>query len=401
MKTRVTILALFCFLTISIPGNTSGNIQIIRFDFFGKNVELPFDNSCLVSFESPLNQGSIGSFYAAISKGDYSPLIEKLHEYRVEFGLDDWLFYQLIRRTAQQVSPKEKNYFRYTLYKWFFLTRSGYDATLKFSDSKLLFYIQTNDSIYNLPCYFKDAKQYVCLNYHDYGGNIDFIAERFTEATGYDDKLLTGFTYKVTRLPGFESNDYQEKALHFNYNENEYSFRIKLNPHIKTIFANYPVVDYETYFNIPLSEETYLSLIPHLKKQLKGKNTKSGVEYLMHFTRYAFLFQPDAVLYGNEKRLSPEQTLGYDQSDCEDRAALFFYLVKELYNLPMIVLTYPEHVTIAIKLNKPSGASIVYKGERYSVCEPTPQREELALGQLSASLKNERYKVVYEYTPRQ
>lgn len=128
-------------------------------------------------------------------------------------------------------------------------------------------------------------------------------------------------------------------------------------------------------------------------------STKNGVDYLMKFTRYAFLFKPDSEVFGSEKRLSPEQTLLNEQSDCEDRAALFFFLVKEIYNLPMIVLAYPEHVTIAVKFDKPVGTPIIYNGLRYSICEPTPQKQDLAVGQLAPNLFKETYEVVYAYTP--
>ena len=120
----------------------------------------------------------------------------------------------------------------------------------------------------------------------------------------------------------------------------------------------------------------------------------------MRFTRYAFLFEPDSRQFGNEKRLSPEQTLLYEQSDCDDRAALFFYLVKEIYNLPMLVLAFPEHVTIAVKFDKPVGTPIMYKGEKYSVCEPTPQKQDLKLGQLSPNLDKATYEIAYAYIPR-
>ncbi|MEJ7682224.1 MAG: hypothetical protein WKG06_31120 [Segetibacter sp.] len=104
-------------------------------------------------------------------------------------------------------------------------------------------------------------------------------------------------------------------------------------------------------------------------------NQKNGVDYLMRFTRYAFPYEKDTENFGAEKRLSPEQTLLYDHSDCDDRAALFFYLVKELYNLPMIVLSYPEHISIAVKFDKSIGNPIVYMGNDYSICEPTPQKK--------------------------
>ena len=119
----------------------------------------------------------------------------------------------------------------------------------------------------------------------------------------------------------------------------------------------------------------------------------------MHFTRYAFLFEPDETAFGKEKRLSPEETLIYGQSDCEDRAALFFYLVKEIYNLPMIVLVYPKHVTIAVNLDKPIGKPIHYNGKTYSICEPTPQKEDLPMGKLAPELEHESYIIAYGYAP--
>ena len=104
--------------------------------------------------------------------------------------------------------------------------------------------------------------------------------------------------------------------------------------------------------------------------------------------------------FGKEKRLSPEQTLLYENSDCEDRAAFFFYLVKEIYDLPMIVLSYPEHITIAVQFSKSVGNPIYYKGNEYSICEATPQRQDLKLGQSIPHLKKVPFDVVYEYRPQ-
>ncbi len=400
LKIKTFILSLCLSAGLLPPASFSqSKAEPVRFDFYGEMIELPFDKCAFIDYNEPLSDQSIQSFYKNISAANYSPVIKVLLAVKDKLKLDDWLYYQLIRKTAQQVSPKAENYHRYTLYKWFLLTQSGYDATIKTNGEKLLFYVQSDESIYNIPAYPKNGKQYVCLNYHDYGANIDFTKENFKEINLPVTDVQKVFSYKITGLPAFHPADYSEKDLQFNYRENDYHFKVKLNPQIKTIFANYPVVDYESYFNIPLSEPTYSSLIPLLKKNLKGMNTKNGVDYLMHFTRYAFLFEPDAAVFGNEKRLSPEQTLLYEQSDCEDRAALFFYLVKEIYNLPVIVLAFPEHVTIAIKFDKPVGTPIIYNGHRYSVCEPTPQKEDLAVGQLPRKFAKSAYEVVYVYSP--
>jgi hypothetical protein len=128
-------------------------------------------------------------------------------------------------------------------------------------------------------------------------------------------------------------------------------------------------------------------------------NQKKGVDYLMRFTRYAFLYETDEQNFGKEKRLSPEETLFEKYSDCDDRAALFFYLVKEIYNLPMIAILYPTHITMAVQFDKPVGSPIIYKGKIYSLCEPTPQSQNLAIGQVSDKLKGKPYEVVYQYIP--
>ena len=400
MKIKHLILSLVLVLGIHTKySSAQSKIPTIRFDFYGDMIELPFVKSSLVNFPGPLSAPAIQSFYESISKTEYQPIVNALLSYKEQTKADDWLFYQLIRKAAQQISPKAENYQRYTLYKWFFLSKSGYDATLSISNDRLLFYVQSDENIYNIPFRMRDGKQYVCLNYHDYG-TIDFEKEKFSEIAIRNPEAQKSFSYKVTHLPGFSPADYVEKDLTFNYNQTDYHFKVKLNPQVKAIFANYPVVDYESYFNIPLSKETYSSLIPSLKKSIKGLNTKNGVDYLMRFTRYAFLFQPDSENFGSEKRLSPEQTLLYDQSDCEDRAALFFFLVKEIYNLPMIVLAYPKHVTIAVKFDKPVGKTILYNGDKYSVCEPSPQKQDLTIGELLPELRKSAYEVTYVYNPK-
>ena len=174
MKTRRPIL-LFILLFLSLyPAKSNGQVNpaLISFDFYGDPIELKADHSFFIPFDEPLDEQSLQLFQAAIVSRNSGTLIQGLLDFKRKYELDDWLFYQLIRKTAQQISPKADNYFRYTLYKWFLLTRSGYDATLKTNGEKLLFYVQSDENIYNIPCYIKEGKKYVCLNYHDYGFNV-------------------------------------------------------------------------------------------------------------------------------------------------------------------------------------------------------------------------------------
>lgn len=398
MRWKAIILLLLVSLQHPALLQARNATSAIQFDFCGTSIRFDFDPARLQPVPLPLSQQGIESFYTGVNNDYYQPIIQTLLAYKEAHQPDDWLFYQLIRKTAQHISPKANDYLRYTLYKWFLLTRTGYDAMLAISADRILFYISCEENIYNIPTRIHNGKQYVCLNYHDYG-TIDFQKTPFSAITVPGTAAGTTFSYRIKNLPVFNPADYKEKELRFSYNDNDYHFRVKLNPQIGTLFTNYPTVDYESQLNIPLSNETYLSLIPLLRKNVKKMSTRNGVDYLMRFTRYAFLFQNDTERFGSEKRLSPEQTLLFEQSDCEDRVALFFCLVKEIYNLPMIVLAYPKHVTIAVQFNKPHGKTIVYNGRQYSICEPTPQKQDLQIGQLLPELSKLSYEIAYAYHP--
>lgn len=385
-------MTVLCFLLC-----TSKAQEKHAFNFY--DASLSFDLSASSPLLSTaLSQTSFENFINDLDRADHSSVINALLDYKEKYGPDDWLYYQLIRRAAEYISPKADNYIRYTLYKWYFLTRSGYDAILTVSPEKVLFYVKSDELIYNIPYRIKNGVQYVCLNYHDYG-SIDFEKEKFAwldlPSTG-----SKGFSYKVTRLPDFTNTHPGEKDIRFTYHERVYSFKIKITEEVKTIFKNYPVVDYSSQFNVPLTSNTYNSLIPLLQKQVKEMKLRDGVEFLMSFTRYAFLYKRDIDVFGQEKRLSPEQTLLSEFSDCEDRAALFFYLVKELYNLPMIVLASPTHVTVAVQFDEVYGKGIKYNGNTYSVCEPTPQQYDLRIGQTVPGFSSTGYEVVYAYNPK-
>lgn len=375
------------------------NAQQYAFDFYDGTFHYTADSSLSISVPLDASAAEVKQFYAKIATGHYHELISNLKAYQDKQHLNDWIFYQLIRKVAEQISPKSENYFRYTLYKWFILNKCGYDARLATGNNQVILYIRNDEDISDIPFFMIDSKKYMCLNYHDYG-------KLFKQADAYKPvniviaEAKNQFSYKVTRMPDFKPEGYEDKNIEFSYRQKNYHFKLKVNKEVQSIFKNYPVVDFESYFNIPLSRETYSSLIPTLKDNLKKMDQKKGIDYLMRFTRYAFLYEDDGENYGKEKRNAPEQTLLSQYSDCDDRAALFFYLVKEIYNLPMVAVLYPEHLTIAVNLDKPVGNTLTYNGRQYSFCEPTPQVQDLKIGQISSNLKHSKYEIVYAYEPK-
>ncbi|MEN0094343.1 MAG: hypothetical protein AAGB30_03115 [Pedobacter sp.] len=373
--------------------------QNIAIDFYDDSFNFRLDPELKIELQDSLSQQSIQYFYQKLASANDQSIVQSLIAYKTRHQLNDWLYYQLIRKTAEAISPKKANYNRYTLYKWFFMSKSGYDARLAIGNNQLIFYVRTSEEITDIPYFMVDDHKYMCLNYHDYGKL--FNRDRpYVPIALHIPEAREQFSYKVTKMPDFKPEAYHDKHVAFNFNHKAYHFNIKVADEVSNIFANYPVVGFEDYFNIPMSRETYNSLIPALKENVKMMPVKKGVDYLMQFTRYAFIYEDDETYFGQEKRFSPEQTLLNNQSDCDDRAALFFYLVKEIYNLPMIAVLYPTHITMAVQFDKPVGKPITYNGKQYTVYEPTPQKENLKLGDLATHLRTQKFEVVYAYNPK-
>jgi hypothetical protein len=392
---RITA-GIILFLTIAPPLSKAQGYNT-SFELYNKTFNLYIDSSLLLQDTVKLTEDYINASFIRLNESNYHSVLDSLTTYKEKHELNDWLYYQLIRKTAETISPKKDNYERYTFYKWFLMVKSGYDARLTIANDRIIFYVYNNEDIADIPFIMFKNRKYMCLNYHDYDhANLNDVPP-------YDmigvPEAKKAFSYKVTRMPDFKPENYKEKKIEFNYKHRAYHFNVKLNPEVDAVFKNYPGVDFESYFNIPLTKETYSSLIPLLKKNVLGMGQKKGVDYLMQFTRYAFLYQNDEDNFGKEKRLSPEETLFSKYSDCDDRAALFFYIVKEIYNLPMIALLYPTHITMAVQFDKPVGDPILYNGKVYSLCDPTPQKEDLSMGKMSAKLKLLNYQVVYSYQP--
>jgi hypothetical protein len=113
--------------------------------------------------------------------------------------------------------------------------------------------------------------------------------------------------------------------------------------------------------------------------------------------RDGFEFETDTKLFGREKRLSAEETLAYNSSDCEDRSALFFLLVKEIYNLPMAIIAYPEHVNVGVQLPKKKGISITIDNQMFTICEPTPQKKKRGIGWMPKEIRRQPFEIAYTY----
>ncbi|HCY88998.1 MAG TPA: hypothetical protein DHV17_01930, partial [Chitinophagaceae bacterium] len=149
MKAVFYILSLVC-LCIQVKAQDQP-AAFIR--FFADSIPVQAAALKRVEPSVSITQQSVVDFYAGMEMSSAKELTQGLMAFRDKHQLNDWLYYQLIRRTAQLISPKAEQYERYTLYKWYFLLASGYDVRLAMYEHRLLMYVQSDDKIFDIPLF--------------------------------------------------------------------------------------------------------------------------------------------------------------------------------------------------------------------------------------------------------
>ena len=134
--------------------------------------------------------------------------------------------------------------------------------------------------------------------------------------------------------------------------------------------ASYPQADYETFFNAPMDSKTYKDLTLSLKKYINGKKASEAMNFVLHFVQKSFKYEQDNKQFGREKVMFAQETLFFEKSDCEDRAVLFSYLIKELFDISVVGVKYKDHMATALYI--PLDGDAVTSGSRkFVIADPT------------------------------
>ena len=143
---------LYCaFLLLAFTGRAKDTKQSSFIFFYGDTIHISIDSSVYVDYQKPIQESTIRDFYHKLNQGNMEPIVDSILAYKQKRDLDDWIYYHLIRATAEKLSPKAKNYERYTLYKWFLLVKSGYASLLSITPDKILLYIQSDEDVFEIP----------------------------------------------------------------------------------------------------------------------------------------------------------------------------------------------------------------------------------------------------------
>ncbi|HFD87897.1 MAG TPA: hypothetical protein ENJ35_09515 [Gammaproteobacteria bacterium] len=339
--------------------------KALRLDFYGVPVSLSYDKGMVVRLGSTLNNKAVSRFWDKLSRVDTTALQEQLAKYRQALALNDWGYAMFLYRIGDKLYGQRQN--EALLFTWFILSKEGYDARVGYSGNKILLMLPTKNEVFGLPFFTYSGKKYYVVNFGRQASPVKNVFSYDGHYPGADRAL----SLAVTKLPKIKKRPV-EKALNFSFGGKRHAVNAVYDRNVIRYFDDYPVTELGIYFSSAVSDRLAYTLLTSLKPLVEGKSEVEAVNILLRFVQTSFDYKTDGEQFGREKYFFPEELFYYKYSDCEDRAALFAFLVKSLLGLDVVVLDYPGHIATAVHFNsRVDGASVNYKGRRYVISDPT------------------------------
>ncbi|MDQ3072212.1 MAG: hypothetical protein M3Q97_02950 [Bacteroidota bacterium] len=367
-------------ITFAIPAKAG--ISTVQVPFYSDIMAITYESDVLKYVPSgKFTTASPGAFRVAMNKGSIQVLMGSLLAKKQNMELNDWLYFVLVKNTVDKIMPSQTDHAR-VMMTWYLMARSGYQVKLLHDRQRPWLYAAFEDKVYEVAYVEMDEGKFINLTgFFEPEDKRQFVIYDSEELFNPSAKV---FDFTMKNLPVMQAPTLIKKTLSFTYDGKVHNIPVTGDKKMAGVWHTYPKLSLYTYTRVPLSGSAYNSVIPALRKALEGKDTYTSVRMLLSFTRQAFAYETDAAGY-NERELvlTPEQTLLAPYSDCEDRAVLFYYLVKELLGLDAVFIDFPTHVAVAVGMNETYGLTFDFKNRKYTFCEPTGPQDVLEIGQLS------------------
>lgn len=343
------------------PESKNSTSQKVYFDFYGSSFSLNIPDGVGKAKYHPQTQEGISNFFDGVAMTEYAPLIKEIDTLSKSLNLNDWGSYQLVLKLSEKLFANKDEA---KLMSWFLLNKLGYAVKVGLADKTVVLMHYSQKTIYDTPNYVIDSKRYyVISNYAKRG-----LGALYTYKQNYPD-AEKALDLALTTLPNLSEN-IKSKTLSFKQYGNEYKIPYEYNQNLIDFMASYPQADYETFFNAPIEGRSYRSIAVALKKHIDAKKASEAMNFVLSFVQNAFIYKIDSEQFGHEKVMFAQETLYFDKSDCEDRAVLFSYLVKELFGVGVVGVKYRDHMATALYVPI-RGDSVNTGSKKYVIADPT------------------------------
>ena len=347
--------------------------DLVEFNFYGEKVAVVVDEKLRLTLNG-VDEASIANYFATISqyreatKLLWTDLTKKANT----FGLNDWGKFVMVRKLSEQLFDNHNDCVLFCFYmlrneggKKVRIARGGVSNKLlmlmSVEESRILY----KYSYFNFTEENADVKYYLVYrattepeSIYTYDVNEqDLMLSPIN--VDFDNVLMIGKCDKMRKLAVKKMNTTVD--LPFNSRNIEF-------------LKDMPLTNFPVYFGLSMTDEARKVLDDKFATLKYQYSIGEATNILLNFVQTAFDYKTDDDQFGYEKYFYPEELVAYPYSDCEDRSAMFGWLVKEYLGLPVVALSYPNHLATAVYFGEQtavSGDYVMFDNKKYYVCDPT------------------------------
>ena len=302
------------------PSAQTDHPDAVNVRFYGRELTFRIPQELRITPKG-YKEKDVANYYAAMRENDPKQALQKeVGEAVKGMGLNEWGHFVLFRTIAETTLKRNDDC---VLFCFYMLRSQGFRARVgRGHDSgqlMLLLALDNSKEVYSLPFFrFNGEKYYTVM-----GGQKGEDAYSYNEKADDSDLHEIGLDFNQTLniAPC-------DKLRTLSIPKTEITLQLPYsNSHIR-FYDDMPMTVFPVYFKTGVSPEAQKVLATTFAELGKQYNKVQMVELILGFVQNAFSYKIDEEQFGREKYFFPEEVIGSRYSDCEDRAALFAWLVR-------------------------------------------------------------------------
>ena len=350
---------------------TGSNVSI---DFYGRKLDFVVDAKLRLKNKS-VKESDVADYFEEISTmtNETAALWKQIDAYVKTMGLNDWGYFCILRSLSENIFEDIDNR---VLFSFYMLRNEGnFKARVARGKSSnkltLLAAIDNKKEVYSYSFFRFDDSAEPQLKYYSIYGGGNSKESVYTYDYCNQDKNLKQIGLDFHNQLNMGKCD---AVRELNFEKINSKVELPYNSSHVAYLNDVPMTVFPIYFASPLSVEAQAVFNQKLNELKKQYSATQFIDILLNFVQTAFDYKTDAQQFGYEKYFYPEEVIAYPYSDCEDRSALFSWLVTTYTDAKVVGLQYEGHVATAVYFGDNvdmEGDKFSYAGKKYYVCDPT------------------------------
>jgi hypothetical protein len=349
-------------ITVKPIEPAASTIPTTTIDFYGREMAVAVDRSFRNIRPSGTEEKDVAEWFSRAANTHFTPTMIDLLDIAEETGMNDWALYMATKKVAARLANNNDSGTK--LYTWFILLQAGYDIRLAKQQQQLVLLMPFSHIVYNTP-------------------RLDIENKTFYLFEGIPEEPI--LTYKQN-MPGafryFDMNFYKsptfarkgkDKTITFTHDNKEHKINMQYDPVLVAMLAEQPQAHMSVYLDADGSNYMVRASEKALEPILQQLTDTEKVSLLLKLAQTGFEYETDIDQFGWQKYMVPDEVIHYTYSDCDDRAVLFGWLVRNYAGQKVAALLYPGHLANAVHFSNgnPNGDYVMIDGLEYVVADPT------------------------------